>query len=93
MLEAGAEEVNDLGESFEVLTEANDLVAGPHRAAGGGIDYDSSEVSFVPSMNVEVDADGARKVLRIIDALEDSDDVQNVYSNFDASDEVMAEVG
>jgi transcriptional/translational regulatory protein YebC/TACO1 len=58
-----------------------------------GIDYDSAEASFVPSMNVEVDADGARKVLRIIDALEDSDDVQNVYSNFDASDEVMAEVG
>ena len=49
--------------------------------------------SFVPSMNVEVDVDGARKVLRLIDALEDSDDVQNVYSNFDASDEVMAEVG
>jgi len=93
VLEAGAEEVNDYGESFEVLTESNDLVAVRTALQEADIDYDSSEVSFVPSMNVEVDADGARKVLRIIDALEDSDDVQNVYSNFDASDEVMAEVG
>ena len=93
VLEAGAEEVNDLGESFEVLCEATDLVPVRTALQDGGIDYDSAEVSFVPSMNVEVDADGARKVLRIIDALEDSDDVQNVYANFDASDEVMAEVG
>jgi YebC/PmpR family DNA-binding regulatory protein len=93
VLEAGAEEVNDYGESFEVLCEATDLVAVRTALQDAGIDYDSAEVSFVPSMNVEVDADGARKVLRIIDALEDSDDVQNVYSNFDASDEVMAEVG
>jgi YebC/PmpR family DNA-binding regulatory protein len=93
VLEAGAEEVNDLGESFEVLCEATDLVPVRTALQDAGIDYDSAEVSFVPSMNVEVDADGARKVLRIIDALEDSDDVQNVYANFDASDEVMAEVG
>jgi transcriptional/translational regulatory protein YebC/TACO1 len=93
VLEAGAEEVNDLGESFEVLCEATDLVPVRTALQEAGIDYDSAEVSFVPSMNVEVDADGARKVLRIIDALEDSDDVQNVYANFDASDEVMAEVG
>lgn len=93
VLEAGAEEVNDLGESFEVLCEATDLLAVRTALQDGDVDYDSAEVSFVPSMNVEVDADGARKVLRIIDALEDSDDVQNVYANFDASDEVMAEVG
>ncbi|MCD2196578.1 YebC/PmpR family DNA-binding transcriptional regulator [Actinomycetospora endophytica] len=93
VLEAGAEEVNDYGESFEVLTEATDLVAVRTALQENEIDYDSADVSFVPTLNVEVDADGARKVLRIIDALEDSDDVQNVYSNFDASDEVMAEVG
>jgi len=55
-----------------------------------GIDYDSADVVFHPSMQVEVDVDGARKIMRLIDALEDSDDVQNVYANFDASDEVMA---
>ena len=57
-----------------------------------GIDYESAEAQFVPSMEVEVDVDGARKVLRLIDALEDSDDVQNVYSNVDISDEVLAEL-
>ncbi len=75
------------------VSEPTDLVAVRTALQDADIDYDSAEASFVPSMNVEVDADGARKVLRIIDALEDSDDVQNVYSNFDASDEVMAEVG
>jgi YebC/PmpR family DNA-binding regulatory protein len=93
VLEAGAEEVNDYDENFEVVCEPGDLVAVRTALQDAGIDYDSAEAAFVPSMNVEVDADGARKVLRIIDALEDSDDVQNVYSNFDAPDEVMAEVG
>ena len=90
VLEAGAEEVNDLGEAFEVLSEAGDFVAVRTALQAAGIDYDSAEAQFVPSMEVEVDVDGARKVLRLIDALEDSDDVQNVFANFDASDEVLA---
>ncbi|MGM9229372.1 YebC/PmpR family DNA-binding transcriptional regulator, partial [Campylobacter jejuni] len=57
-----------------------------------GMDYDSAEVTFVPSMQVPLDADGAKKVIRVIDALEDCDDVQNVYSNADISDEVLAEL-
>jgi transcriptional/translational regulatory protein YebC/TACO1 len=57
-----------------------------------GIDYDAADVEFVPNLKVEVDADTARKVFRLIDALEDSDDVQNVYSNFDLSDEVQSEL-
>ena len=90
VLDAGAEEVNDLGESFEVVSEAGDLIAVRTALQGGGIDYDSAEAQFVPSMEVEVDVDGARNVLRLIDALEDSDDVQNVWANFDAPDEVLA---
>lgn len=90
VLDAGAEEVNDLGDSFEVLSEATDVVAVRTALQDAGIDYDSAEAQFVPATQVEVDVDGARKVLRLIDALEDSDDVQNVYANFDASDEVMA---
>ncbi|MFD1507775.1 YebC/PmpR family DNA-binding transcriptional regulator [Georgenia yuyongxinii] len=90
VLDAGAEEVNDLGESFEVLSEATDVVAVRTALVEAGLDYDSAEAQFVPSMEVEVDVDGARKVLRLIDALEDCDDVQNVFANFDASDEVMA---
>ena len=92
VLEAGAEDVTDLGEAFEVLTEATDVVTGRTALQDAGIEYDSAEVVFHPATTIEVDADGARKVLRLIDALEDSDDVQNVYANFDASDEVMAEL-
>jgi YebC/PmpR family DNA-binding regulatory protein len=90
VLDAGAEEVNDLGEGYEVITEASDLVPARQALQAAGIDYDSADASFVPSVTVEVDVEGARKVLRLIDALEDLDDVQNVYTNFDASDEVMA---
>jgi transcriptional/translational regulatory protein YebC/TACO1 len=55
-----------------------------------GIDYDSAEAQFVPNIRTEVDLEGARKVLKLIDLLEDSDDVQNVYSNLDIPDEVAA---
>jgi YebC/PmpR family DNA-binding regulatory protein len=89
-LEAGAEEITDLGEVIEILTEPTNLVAARTALQGAGIDYDSAEVSFVPSVQIEVDVDGARKMLKLIEALEDSDDVQNVYANFDASDEVLA---
>ncbi len=91
-LEAGAEEVTDEGDAIEVLCEATDLVAVRTAIQDAGIDYDSADVIFHPSMEVEVDAEGARKILRLIDALEDSDDVQNVYANFNASDDVMAEL-
>jgi len=90
VLEAGAEEVNDLGEAFEVISEATDLVAVRQALHSAGIDYDSAEASFVPSMQVSLDEEGATKLFKLIDALEDSDDVQNVYANFDVSDEVMA---
>jgi YebC/PmpR family DNA-binding regulatory protein len=90
VLDAGAEEVNDLGEAFEVLSEASDVVAVRTALQEAGIDYDSAEAQFVPSTQVEVDVEGARKIMRLIEALEDSDDVQNVYANFDASDEVLA---
>jgi YebC/PmpR family DNA-binding regulatory protein len=92
VLDAGAEEVNDLGESYEVVSEASDLVAVRTALQEAGIEYDSAEPQFVPSVSVPLDEDGARKVFRLIDALEDCDDVQNVYANFDVSDEVMAAV-
>jgi YebC/PmpR family DNA-binding regulatory protein len=92
VLDAGAEEVNDLGESFEVISEAHDLVAVRTALQDAGIDYDSAEASFVPSVQVALDVDGARKVFKLVDALEDSDDVQNVFANFDVSDEVMESV-
>jgi YebC/PmpR family DNA-binding regulatory protein len=93
VLDAGAEEVNDLGESFEVVSEATDVVAVRTALQGAEIDYDSAEATFLPSVTVDLDEDGATKVFRLIEALEDSDDVQNVYANFDVSDDVMEKVG
>ncbi|MBQ0854301.1 YebC/PmpR family DNA-binding transcriptional regulator [Streptomyces sp. NPDC057621] len=92
VLDAGAEEVNDLGDTFEVLSEATDLVAVRTALQEAGIDYDSADANFVPTMQVELDEEGARKIFKLIDALEDSDDVQNVFANFDVSDEVMEKV-
>jgi YebC/PmpR family DNA-binding regulatory protein len=90
VLDAGAEEVNNLGEAFEVLCEAQDLVAVRTALQTADIDYDSAEAQFVPSTQITLDEDGARKIVRLIDALEDSDDVQNVFANFDVPDEIMA---
>ena len=82
VLDAGAEEVNDLDGSFEVVCEATDLVAVRTALQEAGLDYDSAEASFVPSVTVEVDPETEAKIVKLIDALEDSDDVQNVYANF-----------
>jgi YebC/PmpR family DNA-binding regulatory protein len=90
VLEAGAEDVNDLGDSFEVISEPGDLIAVRTALQGAGIDYESAEASFQPSVSVPVDVDGARKVFKLVDALEDSDDVQNVWTNVDLPDDVLA---
>ncbi|MDP9394718.1 MAG: YebC/PmpR family DNA-binding transcriptional regulator [Actinomycetota bacterium] len=93
VLDAGVEEVNDLGEAFEIVTEASDLVAVRTALQEAGIDYDSADPTFLPSVSVPLDEEAARKVFRMIDALEDSDDVQNVYANYDVSDDIMEAVG
>jgi YebC/PmpR family DNA-binding regulatory protein len=93
VLDAGAEEVNDLGDEYEVISDATDLIAVRTALQNTGIEYDSAESQFVPSVQVPLDEDGARKVLRLVEALEDLDDVQNVYANFDVTDEVLAAVG
>ncbi len=89
-LDAGAEEVADLGDAFEVQSEATDVVAVRTALQAAGIDYDSAEVQFVASMDIPVaDTDAAGKVFRLIDAVDDLDDVQNVFTNADISDDVM----
>ena len=92
VLDAGAEEVEDLGESFEIVCEATDLVPVRTALQEAGIDYDSADSNWLPSMEVPVDAEAAKKVMRVVDALEDSDDVQNVFTNADIPDEVLAEL-
>ncbi|HWG97837.1 MAG TPA: YebC/PmpR family DNA-binding transcriptional regulator [Pilimelia sp.] len=90
VLDAGAEECNDLGEAYEVVSDPSDLVAVRTALRDAGIEYESAESSFVPSVTVPLDAEAARKVFKLIDVLDDCDDVQNVFANFDVSDEVMA---
>ena len=93
VLDAGAEEVNDLDDAFEIVSEATDLAAVRAGLKAAGIDYESADISWLPTVNVPLEDDTARKVLRLVDALEDCDDVQNVWANFDISDEMLAEVG
>jgi YebC/PmpR family DNA-binding regulatory protein len=90
VLDAGAEDVTDLGESFEIVSQPSDLVAVRTALQSAGIDYESADTSFLPSVSVPLDAEGATKVFALIDAIEELDDVQNVFGNFDVSDEVMA---
>ncbi len=92
VLDAGAEEINDLDGAFEVVTEASDMVPVRQALQAQGLDYDSAEAEFVASVHVPLDEAGATKVLRLVDALEDSDDVQNVYTNADISQEVLAAI-
>ncbi len=89
VLEAGAEEVNDLGESFEVVAEATDLHAVRVAVGDAGLTIESADVSWLPTVSVPLDAEPAAKVLKLVEALEDLDDVQNVWFNADISDEVM----
>ena len=90
VLEHGAEEVNDLDENFEIVSAATDLVAIRTALQQAGIDYESADVSFLPTLQIPVDAQTAKAIFELIDAIEDCDDVQNVYGNYDVSDEVMA---
>jgi YebC/PmpR family DNA-binding regulatory protein len=92
VLDAGAEEVNDLGEAFEVMTGAGDLVEVRKALQAAGLDYESADTEFVASVEVPLDAEGAAKIMRLVDALEDSDDVQNVFTNADIPAEVLAEL-
>jgi YebC/PmpR family DNA-binding regulatory protein len=93
VLDAGAEEIDDLGESFEVVSEAHDLVAVRRALQDAGIDYESAEAAFLASAEVPLDEENAKRVFRLIEAVEDSDDVQDVYANYSVSDDVLEKLG
>jgi YebC/PmpR family DNA-binding regulatory protein len=90
VLEVGVDDIQDRGEQFIVTTDPSLMVSVRTALQSSGIDYESADVEFISTMLVQVDIDTARKVIALIDALEDSDEVQNVYSNFDMSAEVAA---
>ena len=93
VLEIGAEEINDVGHAFEILCQPSDLVAIRKAIESAGLDYESAEVSLMPSVTVPLEKESAVKVFELIEAIEELDDVQNVYANFDVSDEVLATLG
>lgn len=92
VLDAGAEEVTDQGDTFEVISEATDFLAVRSALVAGEIDYDSAEPAFVAGTPVPVDIETARKLVKLLDAIEDLDDVQNVVTNADISDEIAAQL-
>ena len=91
-LEGGAEDVAESGEQWEIVTAPSDLPAVRSSLEESGITIDSSDITQLPTVTVPVDTGTAPKVLRLVDVLDDLDDVQAVFANFDISDEVMAEV-
>ncbi len=93
VMDAGAEDVNDLGEAFEVVSAASDTHAVRLACTDAGLTVASADIAWMPSATVQLDDEAARKVLKLVDALEDLDDVQNVWANFDISDEVLEQVG
>ena len=93
VLEVGIEDLEDRGEQFILTTDPSDMVKVRSALQQAGLDYESADAEFVSSMPIQVDVDTARKVIDLIDALEDLDDVQSVYSNFDMTAEVASQLG
>jgi YebC/PmpR family DNA-binding regulatory protein len=92
-LDAGAEDIEDQGDTWQVTTPPTELHAVREALAGAGISVTSAELTMLPSTTVPLgDANSARSVLRVIDALEEHDDVQNVYANFDIPDDILQTV-
>ena len=89
VLDAGAEEVNDLDEAFEVQAEATDRHAVRAAVTDAGLSLQSADIAWMPTVHVPLEEESARKVLRLVDALEDLDDVQNIWFNADIPDSVM----
>ncbi|MCW2712977.1 MAG: hypothetical protein JWN88_24 [Frankiales bacterium] len=93
VLDAGAEDVNDLGEAFEVVCGATDTHAVRLACTDAGFEIESADIAWLPSLSVPLEDDVAVKVLRLVDAHEDLDDVHNVWANLDVSDEALQQVG
>jgi YebC/PmpR family DNA-binding regulatory protein len=91
-LEAGAEDMATEEDHWEIVTDVESFRPVMEALQGAGIEVAAAEVTMLPKNTVKLDKDGARKVLRLVDALEDYEDVQEVYANFDIPDEVMGEI-
>ncbi len=92
-LEAGADDVKHYGDKFEITCSPEAYREVSSALTKAGIEPESSEITRIPRDTVDLDADMARKVLKLMERLDDHDDVQSVSSNFNIPDEVMAEIG
>jgi YebC/PmpR family DNA-binding regulatory protein len=91
-LDAGAEDIAEDGSQWQITTDPADLAAVRRAMEEAGIPVASAELTMVPKVTVQPSEKEARQVLRLVDALEDNDDVQEVYANFDISEEVLEAV-
>ena len=91
-LEAGAEDVETTESDYRVVTASEDFTAVRDALREAAVEFENAEITMQPQNSIELDAATARQTLRLIDALEENDDVQEVYANFDISDEVMSVV-
>ncbi|MBP6467186.1 MAG: YebC/PmpR family DNA-binding transcriptional regulator [Fusobacteriaceae bacterium] len=93
-LDAGAEDISEENGKFEVVTEFSEFMAVKGNLEGQGIIVESAEITMIPENNVEItDEEMAKKVMKLYEALEDNEDVQNIYANFEISDELMEKIG
>ena len=91
-LDAGAEDINDEGTTLEVITDSNDFEAVKEALDKNGLQYVYAKISMIPQNTVKLNEKEAEQVLRLMEALEDSDDVQSVNANFDIPDDVMEKI-
>jgi len=89
-LDAGAEDLADVGEAWQLTCEPTDLNGLRDALEGAKVEFTSADLVMVPQQTIELDESDAKSVLRLIEILEDNDDIQDVYANFDISDDVMA---
>jgi YebC/PmpR family DNA-binding regulatory protein len=91
-LEAGAEDVEEMESDFRVVTSAEEFAAVRDAMRDAGVEFENADITMQPQISIDLDASTAKQTLRLIDALEENDDVQAVYANFDISDDVMSVV-
>jgi transcriptional/translational regulatory protein YebC/TACO1 len=89
-LEAGAKDVEAVESDYRVVTTPEDFTAVRDSLREAGIEFENAEITMQPQNSIDLDANTAKQTLRLIDALEENDDVQEVYANFDIADEVMS---
>jgi YebC/PmpR family DNA-binding regulatory protein len=92
LVEAGADDLRDAGDQWEIVTEPEDLVTTRKALESVGVQIDSADLTMIPQNDVPVDGDRAGAVIRLYEALEDLDDTQAVYANFDIPEEILADV-